>query len=224
MLTLLSSPSTLLSLTSSLHSAATNADWAVLGCETLVTVAHGVGMGYLGSRVAPVQSSLKSCLKPTSSRRTGSRFTRFCNFLRRKAAAKPAEKTTISAMKGTRASSRAQEVPRCGGGCWSWVFPSCSIAKKRVRFNEQVVTKDISRCDMAYWDRDFDRSARPYAMPLKRVHFGVPGQVPVRTMLCAMWLEPDGRNQLHFPRTRFVRDGRDPQLEDDDGDIVMDLS
>ena len=223
MLTLLSSPATLLSLTSSLHSVAANADWTVLGSETLVTVAHGVGMGFLQSRVAPVKSSsLKSCLKPASrgpsnGRKTGSRFTRLCNFLRRKAASpKFTEEKTVSAMKGARAASRAREAPR------GWWFPSC-LGEKRVRFNEQVATKAISRCDLVHWDRSFDLAAKPYAMRLKHVHFKADGR-PTRTVFFEPEPEEYGHHQLSFPRTRFTRDGRDPELEDDDGDIDMDLS
>ncbi|KAL8785595.1 MAG: hypothetical protein Q9195_008581 [Heterodermia aff. obscurata] len=218
MLTLLSSPSTLLSLTSSLHSAATNASWTVLGCESLVTLTHGVGMGYLQSRVAPVKSLLKSCLKPASrgpynGRRTGSRFTRFCNFLRRKAASsKSAEGKMVSAMKGARAASRAREAQL---GRW---LPSC-LAVKRVTFKDRIQIKEFSRCDMSVWDRAFDLAAKSYAGPLRLVHFG---GVQMGSVNC--WIEPDGHNQLHFPRTRFIRDGPDPEMVDDDGDIDMDLS
>lgn len=35
------------------------------------------------------------------------------------------------------------------------------------------------------------------------------------------WIVPDGRNQIHFPRTKWVRDVPDADLEDDDGDLVM---
>ena len=35
------------------------------------------------------------------------------------------------------------------------------------------------------------------------------------------WIEPDGQQQLHFPRTRWIRDGPDPSLEDHEGDIEM---
>ena len=36
------------------------------------------------------------------------------------------------------------------------------------------------------------------------------------------WIEqPYGRTQLHFPKTRWIRDVPDPELEDLDGDIEM---
>ena len=218
MLTLLSSPSTLLSLASSLHSVAANADWSVPSCEALVTVAHGVGMGYLQSRVAPVVTDLKplkSCLKRKSGcRSNGSKIARLCSFLRRKAAAKPTEKTLISAMKGSRAAASQARERR---GCW---LPSRWFASKSVRFNEDVKTKVISRCAIEEWDRDFDRSSKPYARRLGHV------QLDLKMKICFVgnYLEPHGHNQLHFPRTHVVRDGRDPELEDDDGDIEMDLS
>lgn len=218
MLTLLSSPSTLLALSSSLHSVAANADWSVLGCEALVTVAHGVGMGYLQSRVAPVvtsQKPLKSCLKRTSGRPSnGSKIARLCSFLRRKAAAKPTEKTTISAMKGSRAAASQARERR---GCW---LPPRWFAPKRVRFNEDVVTKVVSRCAIEHWDRDFDRASKPYARRLARVKFNPKSE----GCFVENYLEAHGRFQLHFPRTHAVRDGRDPEMEDDDGDIEMDLS
>ena len=220
MLTLLPSPSTLLSLTSSLHSAATNANWTVLGCESLVTLAHGVGMGFLQSRVAPVKS-LKSCLKPASrgpsnGSKTGSRFTRFCNFLRRKAARpKFAEEKVVSAMKGARAASRRREARH------GWWLTSC-LAGKRVTFKEHVLIKRISRCNLEDWDRAFDLSAKPYAGPLYRVHFTGDNK-PSKVCSVNCWLEPDGHNQLYFPETRHIRDSPDAQLEDDDCDIDMDL-
>ena len=35
------------------------------------------------------------------------------------------------------------------------------------------------------------------------------------------WLQPDGHNQLSFPRTRYVRNVPDSEAEDLDGDIEM---
>ena len=35
------------------------------------------------------------------------------------------------------------------------------------------------------------------------------------------WIEPHGRDQLNFPRTRFVCDKLDADAEDDDGDMEM---
>lgn len=35
------------------------------------------------------------------------------------------------------------------------------------------------------------------------------------------WIEPDGHNQLHFPRTKWVRDVPDWSVEDQDGDVEM---
>ena len=35
------------------------------------------------------------------------------------------------------------------------------------------------------------------------------------------WIVPDGHNQLHFPRTKWIRDVPDPAVEDLDGDIEM---
>ncbi len=35
------------------------------------------------------------------------------------------------------------------------------------------------------------------------------------------WIEPHGRDQLNFPRTRFVCGGLDADAEDDDGDVEM---
>ena len=35
------------------------------------------------------------------------------------------------------------------------------------------------------------------------------------------WIEPHGHTQLHFPRTKYVRDVPDWQDEDGDGDIAM---
>ena len=89
-----------------------------------------------------------------------------------------------------------------------------------MRFNDRVVVKEQSRCSMVDWDRDFDRSAKPYAVPLRRVVFCPRSKaLPV-----VNYLEPYGRHQLHFPRARFIRDSCDTEREDDDGDIAMDLS
>lgn len=35
------------------------------------------------------------------------------------------------------------------------------------------------------------------------------------------WIEPDGHNQLHFPRAKWVRDVPDWSVEDQDGDVEM---
>ena len=35
------------------------------------------------------------------------------------------------------------------------------------------------------------------------------------------WIVPHGRDQLHFPRTKWIRHGPDPALEDQDGDVEM---
>ena len=35
------------------------------------------------------------------------------------------------------------------------------------------------------------------------------------------WIEPDGHNQINFPRTKWIRGVPDPTLEDCDGDIEM---
>ena len=35
------------------------------------------------------------------------------------------------------------------------------------------------------------------------------------------WIEPHGRGQLHFPTTKWIRDGPDDRLEDLDGDVEM---
>ena len=35
------------------------------------------------------------------------------------------------------------------------------------------------------------------------------------------WIKPDGHNQLHFPRTKWVRDVPDWSVEDQDGDVEM---
>ncbi|MCJ1271035.1 hypothetical protein MMC22_010934 [Lobaria immixta] len=35
------------------------------------------------------------------------------------------------------------------------------------------------------------------------------------------WIVPDGHNQLHFPRTKWVRDVPDWSVEDQDGDVEM---
>ena len=35
------------------------------------------------------------------------------------------------------------------------------------------------------------------------------------------WIVPDGHNQLHFPRTKWIRDVPDAAFEDLDGDIEM---
>lgn len=43
----------------------------------------------------------------------------------------------------------------------------------------------------------------------------------VLVMFVANWLQPDGHNQLHFPRTKWIRDVPDWDVEDDDGDIGM---
>ena len=206
----------LLSLTSSLHSVAANADWTVLGSEPLVSLAHGVGMGYLGSRVEPVAvAELKSCLKsssrgPSNGRKTGSRFTRLCNFLRRKAGVTKCAAKGVSVMKGSRAASLARE--RRGSWLDRWFVP------KRARFDDRVMIKVLSRREE--WDRDFDLSSEPYARPLLRARVHRKG----RCFDVDSYLEPHGRSQLHFPRTRFIRDSCDAEQVDDDGDIEMDLS
>ena len=38
---------------------------------------------------------------------------------------------------------------------------------------------------------------------------------------CPRWIEPHGRQQLHFPRTRWIHNGPDLDDEDADGDIEM---
>ncbi|CAD6564453.1 MAG: hypothetical protein ASARMPREDX12_002666 [Alectoria sarmentosa] len=35
------------------------------------------------------------------------------------------------------------------------------------------------------------------------------------------WIEPHGRDQLHFPKTKFIRDGPEADAEDDEGDVEM---
>lgn len=35
------------------------------------------------------------------------------------------------------------------------------------------------------------------------------------------WIEPHGRDQLNFPRTKFISDGPDAEAEDDEGDVDM---
>ena len=35
------------------------------------------------------------------------------------------------------------------------------------------------------------------------------------------WIEPHGHQQLHFPRTRWIREVPDLDFEDDDGDVEM---
>ena len=35
------------------------------------------------------------------------------------------------------------------------------------------------------------------------------------------WIEPHGRDQLNFPRTKFICDGPDADVEDDQGDVEM---
>ena len=35
------------------------------------------------------------------------------------------------------------------------------------------------------------------------------------------WIEPHGRAQLHFPKTKFISEGPDVDAEDDEGDVEM---
>ena len=42
-----------------------------------------------------------------------------------------------------------------------------------------------------------------------------------KVYLVDTWIVPDGHNQLHFPRTKWIRDVPDAAVEDPDGDIEM---
>ncbi|KAL9127434.1 MAG: hypothetical protein Q9175_007735 [Cornicularia normoerica] len=58
----------------------------------------------------------------------------------------------------------------------------------------QVVDRWIKKVGWARWDEVFDVDR---------------------------WIEPHGRDQLNFPKTRFIRDGPDGDAEDDQGDVEM---
>ncbi|MCJ1257255.1 hypothetical protein MMC24_005080 [Lignoscripta atroalba] len=113
-------------------------------------------------------------------------------------------------------------LPKTLGSCWSSpasLVPAAPVAlppsplvvkkKKSVVFAEW---KNQTRLVDSWIDR--------------RVHVHRPGAGTVR-FACEVvytglsrWIEPDGHNQLHFPRTKWIRDVPDP-VEDLDGDVEM---
>ncbi len=62
---------------------------------------------------------------------------------------------------------------------------------------------------------------------VKHLHIHQPANGHVRwdhydkVYLVDTWIVPDGHNQLHFPRTKWIRDVPDAVVEDLDGDIEM---
>ena len=62
---------------------------------------------------------------------------------------------------------------------------------------------------------------------VKHLHIQQPENGHVRwdhydkVYLIDTWIVPDGHNQLHFPRTKWIRDVPDAAVEDLDGDIEM---
>ena len=81
-------------------------------------------------------------------------------------------------------------------------------AKKKVSFREDL--NEVH--EVEYW---FDRRIHKH----REIRFG---WGVVVTLVVSRWIEPDGHNQLHFPRTKWVRDVPDWSAEDDDGDVEMD--
>lgn len=59
----------------------------------------------------------------------------------------------------------------------------------------------------------------PYERRFKRVAFKTHGTVRVRWNV--RYLEPDGHNQVNFPRTKWIRDGPTGDDVDADGDVDM---
>jgi len=59
----------------------------------------------------------------------------------------------------------------------------------------------------------------PYERRFKRVAFKT--HHDVRGRWIERYLEPDGHNQVHFPRTKWIRDGPTGDDVDADGDVDM---
>ena len=174
MLTLFTSPASLLARSSSLQ-------WASI-CPTTLVAAGRQDTAPHGPRALPnpmVHSGLpappprlSSCLFKSRSKKL-SRFDRLCAFLRRKVAAKPAAKgSVVSAMKGSRA-ARAQK-PSWATSLASGLLDRISRPKPSVHFKDTDMMKVISRCrSIMDWDRDFDRLSLPYAKPTHRVRWAM---------------------------------------------------
>ncbi|MCJ1469040.1 hypothetical protein MMC07_007672 [Pseudocyphellaria aurata] len=80
-------------------------------------------------------------------------------------------------------------------------------AKKTVGF-------DLARNEVYEVDYWFDRRIHKH----REIRFGWGIE---ETIEVSRWIEPDGHNQLHFPRTKWVRDVPDWTVEDQDGDVEM---
>ncbi|KAG7005878.1 hypothetical protein G7Y79_00017g042600 [Physcia stellaris] len=215
MLTLLSSPRTLLSLGSvvtganwsllsstlstflsspqSLSTAATTFNWSLLRSEAVVGAAHSVGTRLLESLTARYYS-LDPPPPPSP----------------------PHLRPPLSALAGSRAALASSFLPPLPGSFPS--PPSPPPVKRRVSFHPTVCCKAITDAsDPLRWDRAADLSAVCYAVPLRRVRF----REEVHVTWVWKYLVPDGRNQVYFPRTRWVGEGVVLGRVDDEGDVLM---
>lgn len=80
--------------------------------------------------------------------------------------------------------------------------------KKTVAFAEEL--NEVY--EVEYW---FDRRIHKH----REIRFRWDEAVVVFEV--SRWIESDGHNQLHFPRTKWVRDVPDWSVEDQDGDVEM---
>ena len=89
--------------------------------------------------------------------------------------------------------------------------PRPQLQKKKVKKSVAFAEELNEENDVENW---FDRRIHKH----REIRFGWGVAV---THEVSRWIEPHGHQQLHFPRTKWVRDVPDWSVEDQDGDVEM---
>ena len=94
-----------------------------------------------------------------------------------------------------------------------------SKAKRSIRFASTVLVQEYTQWNFKGFSPIHTKLVGlPYERQFKRARFAMQLYTDVKV---DNYLEPDGRNQVNFPRTKWIRDGPTGDDVDNDGDVEM---